>query len=222
MSDTTFNGSVTIGASIDAVQPVLIIAGDPQTQGGEDVVAFELNIGDSVASLTLGGKWTATKYVGRAGSSNIEGAAPVQCWSQHTTVGNVGTGEDTLFSVTIADTLKTNGDRLEFYALIHVSGMGNDKTARVKFGGTTFLSRVDQDSTDKHIELHGFITRTGSGTVKAWGTVEGQDINATPDATQYSTYSVTLSSAQTFAITGEATNTNDVELLDFFMRYLPH
>lgn len=126
-----------------------------------------------------------------------------------TTAGNVGTGEDTLNSYSVpANTLAVNGQSIWYEAGGAIAANGNVKRLRIDVGGTDILNVIAGPATTWFIE--GRITRTGVTTVVCSGMVvvtSGVAINAA--------VTVTLSSAFTLSITGEAVADNDLTINSF-------
>lgn len=131
--------------------------------------------------------------------------------SQVSQVGNVGSGEDDLWSITIpANTLNTNGQAVRFYAS---GSIASGKTCNVKyyFGGSSFNpggSTVGPATWT----LEGEIIRTGASSQKIL--VKAFNFTNTP-ACGFNTAAATLSGSVTLKITGESTaapSDNDVTL----------
>jgi hypothetical protein len=129
-------------------------------------------------------------------------------------LGNVGTGEDTIASYTVtANTLAANGDSLWFEAFGRAANNSNSKTLKVYFGSATIVTAVD---TDWGLEwaLRGRVIRTGAATQKAYVTFStsapigvgslaggaGVNLALTED----------LTGTVVLAITAEATADNDL------------
>jgi hypothetical protein len=127
-----------------------------------------------------------------------------------TTTGNVGTGEDTLFSYSVpANTLSTNNDTLVITSSGTFAASGNNKRIRVKFGATTIydtgsLPIVSAGDWNIHIE----IIRTGAATQKCM-ILFNQNAGASNEL-NYATAAETLSGAVTLSVTAEATADNDI------------
>lgn len=126
-----------------------------------------------------------------------------------TSVGNVGTGEDVLYTYTLpADTLGTDDDFIRGRISGIVANNGNVKTIKLKFGGTTFLTR----GTTTPVIGQGWmieweVIRTGATSQKCNATFSGSDgiVSA-----YYSAAGETLSGTVDIVLTGEATATDDV------------
>jgi hypothetical protein len=129
-----------------------------------------------------------------------------------TQIGNVGTGEDVLFTTSIpANTLNSNKDTLSFTMTGTITNTANTKRIRVKFGGTTFFdtASVIPISATITFVIRGTIIRTGATTQKCEATMNTS--NSTRQA--YASYTIgteTLSGAINLQVTGEATADNDI------------
>ena len=128
-----------------------------------------------------------------------------------TTTGNIGTGEDTLFSYSVpANTLNTNKDTLVATASGTFATSVNNKRLRVKFGATTIFDSgalAITSAADWVLEIE--IIRTGTTTQKCNVRLNTSSsvLLATVD---YATAAETLSGAVSLIVTGEATADNDI------------
>lgn len=127
-----------------------------------------------------------------------------------TQVGNVTTGEDVLYTYTLpADTLNTNGEFIRG----RLSGIfalnDNDKTLKLKFGGTTILTRlaINTPSVGQGWTIDWEVIRTGATTQKTNATFSGIDGIA---SAFYTATGETLSGTVDIVLTGEATATDDI------------
>jgi hypothetical protein len=129
-------------------------------------------------------------------------------------LGNVGTGEDTVASYTVpANTLAANGDSLWFEAFGTAANNANTKALRVYFGAALIMAASD-DAWGLEWVLRGRVIRTGAATQKAYVTLTtsapigigslaggaGVTVSAAED----------LTGAVALAITAEATADNDL------------
>lgn len=166
---------------------------------------FQLN-GVAASSPTLmfmrgDGTWAVPPGGGGSSSSVLD--------VNTTSVGNVGTGEDVLYTYTLpAATLASNDDFIRGRLSGIVASNGNLKTIKLKFGGTTFLTR----GTTTPVIGQGWIIdweviRTGATSQKCNATFSGSDgvVSA-----YYSTAGETLSGTVDIVLTGEATATDDI------------
>lgn len=128
--------------------------------------------------------------------------------TQFATVGNVGTGDDVLFTYSVpAATLGSDGEVLRIEAVGQFAASANNKRVRVKFGATTvFDSAALAVTAAMGWTVTTKIIRT-AGTTQRASTVFTYD---TFIITQYATAAETLSGAITTTVNGEATSNNDV------------
>lgn len=148
-----------------------------------------------------------------AGSSSIDfaGGGTIYNYQSATGTGNVGTGEDTLYSQSIAaNVLSTDGDAVEFFLAGTFAANSNQKRIRIKFGSTTFLD-LGTGYTPNGVSwtAHGYIVRTGGTSQICGANLVGL---AVPAVAGVASAAETLSGAVTFAVTGEATADNDIVL----------
>jgi hypothetical protein len=126
-----------------------------------------------------------------------------------TTAGNVGTGEDTLFTYTIpANVLATDKDAIVATFTITLAATANDKRLRVKFGSTTIVDNTDASTNSGTIVVMLEIIRTGSNTQKCSAYIIPSTNTGNPS--YYATASETLSGTVALVVTGEATSNNDI------------
>lgn len=123
--------------------------------------------------------------------------------------GNVGGGEDTLFSEAIAaNTLAANGAALVIEIFGTCVSSGDSKTIRVKFGATT-VATIGAFTTDcGDWRTFVIIQRTGATTQSA--VVQAGVL--TTQLVAFTAPGETLSGAVTLAVTGEGVVTNDIIL----------
>lgn len=144
--------------------------------------------------------------------TNLGIAAPTTTYRNSSSqTGNVGTGDDTLRTHTIAaGKLATDLDTIEFYAAGTFATSINNKRIRVKFGATTiFDTGALAITASSSWELEGHIMRTGAATQKCAVKLNTSSAALAAYA-QYATAAETLSGAVDLLITGEATDNNDV------------
>lgn len=129
---------------------------------------------------------------------------------QTTTVGNITTGEDVLYTYTLpADTLDVDEEGLNLRFSGRFAANGNTKTLKIKFGPTTIMTRALTDPTiTTSWTVVCEIIRTSSTTQECNCTFSGGDGLATSNI---ATASATLSSTVDIVVTGEATSTDDIE-----------
>lgn len=140
-----------------------------------------------------------------------------------TTVGNVGTGEDTLASYTVtANQLNANGDTLWFEAFGSMAANANSKTVRARFGssGTNLMYAQTSTSWGTHWSIKGRIYRTGSATQKSSVyLISDNDDNVT---TQTETgLNQDLTATVALSVTAEAVADNDVVIEGLIVGWMP-
>ena len=126
-------------------------------------------------------------------------------------VGNVGIGEDTIYSYSIdGNSLNNNGEAILADCVGIFAASLNNKRLRVKYGGTTIFdsgSLAITAATDWSLKVR--IMRTGAATQKC--SVEMSSSSAVlSSSSDYSTATETLSGAVVFTVTAEATTDNDI------------
>lgn len=180
--------------------------------GGIDVGTTNMRIliaGDDIAGVTTVGMEVlaglpalATDYARVGGVMSV----------QMTTVGNVGTGVDTLATYSVpARTLGATGHSVWFEAWGTFAANANNKGITVVVGGVTEFTTTVLPHNGGSWHLRGRIVRTGSAAQKGIATFLRSTVQ-----TDYFTGSLTLSSAFALTITGEATSNNDI-VLEAFM-----
>jgi len=147
---------------------------------------------------TLSG--TSTSYARVGGTINVNTTA----------VGNVGAGEDDLITYTIpANTLSTNGDRIQFQMAGTFAANANTKRVRIKFGATTLLDTTALIFNGADWSAEGVVVRTGATTQKAFCAFRSGSAVLT-STSDYTTPAETLSGTVVLKATGEATSNNDI------------
>ncbi len=129
--------------------------------------------------------------------------------SVYASTGNVTTGEDQLFSYTLpASRLRVDGQSVKGRFSGIVANNANSKTIRLKFGGTTIITRATTTPTiGQGWTLDWECIRTGSATQRCNGTFSGSDGIA---SAWYTTTTETLSGTVAIVLTGDATSTDDI------------
>lgn len=146
----------------------------------------------------------------RAGTSTNDAAVSGNLYATVTQTGNVGTGEDDLASYSIpANTLSSNGMRIEINAIVSTVNNANAKTIKLYYGATV-LASVSQPAgglaTSYHFHAIGW--RTGSAT-QLW------TVTTNNGATSHTTSAETLSGAVITKVTGDAVSNNDIVIKAF-------
>jgi hypothetical protein len=179
------------------------------TSAGGDSVTFAVN-----PATTLAGASAITIGVGGV------------IYQAITTAGNTTTGEDTLFSQAIAaNVLSADGATLQFYASGGYANNANAKRVKVKWGSTTIVdtgaSAVPQDS---KFTIRATITRLSGTTQRVDAEIHAGNFLTGVDYLQNissTTAAETLSNAITLAVTGEAVDTNDIQIYVGRVYYFP-
>lgn len=157
------------------------------------------------------GTWTfdVPPRVDAGGASSLKAKVGGVIYSSTTSVGNVGAGEDTLYSQAIAaSVLGTDGDVIRIEAFGSISSNANNKVLRFKWDGSTFYTSPTATTSGNSWSLILYIARRGATSQTINGRFDARDVAL--GATIAGTGTATLSGAVTFAITGEATTNNDV------------
>lgn len=125
-----------------------------------------------------------------------------------TAIGNVGTGEDDLISITLeANVLHRNGQGLRIVAAGRSGANGNNKQIKLKFGGTTIFDSGVVTINDKKWFIEAYVYRTATDVqiAFAWGISD-----ATVIAVQRTALTIDDAAAIIIKCTGEATADNDI------------
>ncbi len=139
-------------------------------------------------------------------------------FSGHGSVGNVGSGEDTLATLTVAaNVLSADGASLEGRLSGVYASNGNNKTVRVKWNGTTFLTLGPAAVNNGLYEIRFVVTRISSTNARVSGFVITTNAAGSVVAafTTHATIATTWSGSVDLVVTGEATADNDVTLQDY-------
>ena len=230
------DGNLTVGTSAFTPAAKLHVRGSGTTTGvnllteasdGTDRFAVEDNGevlfsnqgGTSGQVLKSGGSNTPPTW-----SSDIAGVSRI-INSSVTTAGNVGTGEDVIFTYTVpAGQLTSDKDQIIATFTGRLAGSANNKNIKIKFGSTTLYestSVADASGSDWSAEVQ--IYRTGATTQKAIVrfTSNNTAINTLQRCT-YSTPAETLSGTVVLSVTGEATANDEVLFHMGDVSYRPH
>lgn len=156
--------------------------------------------GNTIPLLDGGNTWSGVQ---RLGSNRVDYVS--------SSVGNVGAGVDTLWSVNVVGNTLTNaGESLEWVASGTFANNANTKNIVISFGGNTIFTTGAIAAVLGDWTARGSIVKVGSGARSTTTIVTSAAVlTATADEVNFS---ITLSSDQTFLITGEATLDNDVTI----------
>ncbi len=140
---------------------------------------------------------------------NLSAQTTIPVYTETSTVGNITTGEDILFTDTItANTLSTNGNVIagRFSGIIALNG--NDKTVRLKFGGTTIATRLafDSPTLGQGWTLDYQIIRTSATTQKTNAIFVFDGISSA----YYAAAGEDMATDIVIQLTGESTSTDDI------------
>jgi hypothetical protein len=168
--------------------------------------------GDVSSQGVLGGKAASALAFSAGGILN----------KQFSSVGNIGTGDDTLFTFQIdANTLSVDGMSLEMTCSGSFANSVNNKRIRVKFGGTTiFDTGALAITTSSEWTVTSKIIRTGASAQKCVTKIETSS-SVLISTVDYTTSAENLATNINFLITGEATSNNDIVAEMFQINYMP-
>lgn len=186
---------------------------------GSTVTFRNSNDGTACFRATAAGIYGADVRVGLSTGELMAGVGG--CITTDTTqTGNVGTGEDTLQTYSLAaNSLFVNGNTISFTYAGTVANNVNAKRIRLRWGATLiFDSGALPTSAAFDWTISGEVIRTGAATQKC--TVRFITNNATAVATcDYTTAAETLSGAVILLLTGEAVDNNDIVKEIFKLRF---
>ena len=160
--------------------------------------------GSGVSVADTGGK-TVVTISGGGGGGDVSSILDIST----STVGNITTGEDVLYSYTLpADSLNENGDILRGRISGFVANNANLKSIKLAFGATDILSRNTTTPTiGQGFTIDWEVIRTGATSQKTNATFSGSDGTA---SSYYTVTGETLSGTVDIVLTGEATATDDI------------
>jgi hypothetical protein len=176
---------------------------------------------------TITGTWTFDEPIGQvAGSSAVSAKLGGIIYASSTTTGNVGTGEDTLYTQSLpANILGANNESIEFYFVGQTAANANVKRFRVKYGSTTIIDSGGSATPNaKEWAIQGKIIRVSATSQVVHASLyvgSNSDLATTVSTFNTTTASETLSGAVSFTITGEASTTNDIQVLGGSLKWLP-
>lgn len=186
-----------------------------------DTLTFVAGTGITITTTPGSDSVTITSSGGQAaGSSAINFAPGGTIYQSVTQAGNVGAGEDTLYTKSLAAALLANdGERLTFRASGVFANTANEKRIKVKYGATTIFDMGSglapgASGTTPWI-LTGTITRTGATAQRAEVVMNAGRFSlglGTVVFTEITAPGETLTGAITFLLTGEGVATDDIIL----------
>lgn len=155
--------------------------------------------------------FTAKNIYLQAGTSTNILKAEALLYFTTTATTNVGGGEDTLWTQSVeGGTLAADGDTIPFELTGgYGASVGDNKYLKLKWGGTEFWGLTNATALDAFWEVKGRIIRTGAATQRITGSfLSGNGASVVTTAFSV-TGSATLSSANTFLVTGESDTASD-------------
>lgn len=207
--------------TIDATIPLTLNQGS--TAGGLLRITEDSDLGTNYSEFTVGSQSANITYTLPTAAATADGyvlsstTAGAMSWvsktgsinTETTQVGNVGTGEDQLFSYTIpASTLAVNGNSISGTFAGTVAANANVKTLKFKFGATTIMTTVVTNSSITSSWAFDYtIVRTSATTQKCTIRLHNPDGLG---VSYYATAGETLSGTVALVLTGEATADNDI------------
>jgi len=158
----------------------------------EDVTISNSNVtiraGGSVVDIPLGGTLTVDT----------------------TSVGNVGAGEDTLITYSMAaNTLNLDGNFLEIFAWGITAANANNKTIKLKFGTTTLLDTGAVAANNANWSITSKIIRTAAATQQVISSIIS-DNSLIIDSSTFTASTEDLTTSLSILCTGEATTNDDI------------
>lgn len=215
---TSGGNNIIIGTDIDAQSATAsnqlsiqnIIFGTGNSATGTTVSTGSIGIGETAPTRKLE---VAGSLAIKAGTSTGQIArVPGIINTSTTTTGNVGTGEDTIYSYTVpANVLSTNKDTLVGNIFGTLAANTNGKRFRLKFGATTIIDENLSFGAGLagRWDIDFRIVRTGAATQKCYATLRTSTTGNTYFS-YYTTAAETLSGTVVLTLTGEATADNDI------------
>jgi hypothetical protein len=186
---------------------------------GSDGIEIVTSSGRGIANRT---PVLASAFTGRAGTSSQSFNASGFVYVNTSEVGNIGTGEDDLISQTVAaNALSSNGSSLRIVAPVVLAANANNKTIKAYWAGVSFYSTGALAINGDVAVFEFIITRTGATSQNITTRVVCGDSLMSPVSSDFDTGSATLSSANVFKLTGEATDDNDILNKQLTIEFLP-
>lgn len=126
------------------------------------------------------------------------------------TVGNIGAGQDTIYSNDIAaGKFAVNGDEVKAQYSINIADTLNAKTIRLSFGGTNIFTSTNDYSTGTAfpLDFNASIIRVNANTIK---TIVSYFSNGITETQTNTITPVNFAIANTLLLTGEGVADNDI------------
>jgi len=171
----------------------------------------------AVFSKVTSNIWTLTLFK----KPNLSTETTIALYTEYVTIGNVTTGEDQLFSYTLdGGTMSTDGNiiRGKFSGIMALNS--NDKILKLKFGGTTVVSRTQINTPDigQGWVIDYEVIRTSDSTQRISATFVGIDGIG---SSYYVATTEDLTGDVNIVLTGEAVATDDILMHTATGTFLP-
>lgn len=214
-------GTVTVGVWNSSTKIGLAFGGtntDLSGTGGAGQVLRQSSVGggitvsklastdltDTAAIVLTSGSYADPGWISSYAASKLTGQASTATNYDITSAANVGVGETTLHTLTVpANTLGTNGHAIEIRSVGQFAANANNKTVKVKFGGTTVCQLGASGYSGNGWDLRITVARLTNTTQVAMGS--GGIPGGVPAAIcTFSTPGETLSGSVNVLITGQS------------------
>ncbi len=173
-------------------------------------IIFEDNQNNTTKPLTGSAGYSGGYSARVTGRTSRQRGGEAILASSFATVGNVGAGEDTLYTTTIGgNTLNVDGEAIRVKAWGKTAANANTKTVKIKFGGTTIVDTTAIAANNKDWLIDVIIGRIGASSQSAGSS---GSFNGAILAPNNSTPAINLANDAILLITGEATSDNDVTI----------
>lgn len=211
------------GVDGDTFRRIVITAGG-EFQWGSGSAARDTNLYRNAAdelktddSLVVAGDLKVVP-----GTSNNDARVGGVLYTSTTTVGNITTGIDTLYTYTVpANTLASNNQYLSFEITGTIANNANNKTLRLYIDGVNTLGFAFPINQPGIFITRGRLYRTGSSAGRIYAETAFMNTSTFAD-THHIDSAVTAASWAgnvAFAVTGEGTLTNDIQAHTFTLKW---
>lgn len=198
------NLNIAVAAAIQKakIADTAVVCGNTVDTGTQTITRPTVFTGGFTASGTV----TVTPNIGTGGeTASLGGLIDFQAGA----TGNVGGGEDNLFSYTLpANTLTTSLRGIKITGAGTTSG-ANPVIVRLKFGATTIVSHT-LDNVAGGWEVEAKVFRTALNTQVTWSFARQGGASADPINVQYTAAAITETATIVLQFTGEGTANNDI------------
>jgi hypothetical protein len=206
-SQTNFNKGTTFRVQNDSTGTLSLLEGPAvafkcQTSGPWTLAEDEYAI---LSKVNTTNTWELNLFK----RINLSTETAIALYTDYTTVGNVTTGEDVLFTTTLTGgTMSTDGNTIRGRFSGIVANNSNSKDIRLSFGATDILTRHTTTPTiGQGWVLDYEVIRTSATTQRTNSTFTGSDGIATA---YYVITTENLANDVNIVLTGEAVATNDI------------